>query len=639
MNPEEFAARHFPNHKTSGEEILPVLCPYCRGGKSGDKYTFAMNINTGAYNCKRGSCGVSGSFAKLCSDFGETPKNYELAPPPCKVFLPPKTKITVAQKRVEEYLKKRGFSKETWERRGVGESSGNIALPYFENGKLVLMKFRKPEKYDGQGQKAWRERGGKAVFWGMDQCDPKSPLVVCEGEFDALALDEAGVENVVSVPSGADDLTCVENCWDWLQQFRQVIIWPDGDEPGQKMCREMVNKLGAWRCWIVKNKRKDANEVLFFDGKEAVKKAVITAQEVPLAGLVRLADVKAFDVESMVRVPSSISTINTVVGGYAMGFLSVWTGESGSGKSTLLGQELLTAISRGFNVCAYSGELPAALFRYWIDCQAAGPDPACWEAVFDSIKGREILKLRRETVGNIRQWYSDKFFVYDSFGAVSDENLLEVFEYAYRRYNCRVFLADNLMTMILTGNDRDFYRKQGQTVGRLKDFAHTFGVHVHLVAHPRKAQGRLTKLDVSGSAEITNRPDNVFGLYRCKPKAQENSGVGKEYGCDAILDIFKNRWSGKQDEDVALQFCETSKRFYMESSKEKANFSFGINFSNADIWNEAEALRLFQGAFKATSQPSHHLLDDLERAYDAGDMSGLRAAVTAIENELIKRRG
>ena len=190
----------------------------------------------------------------------------------------------------------------------------------------------------------------------------KSPFIICEGEFDALALDEAGLENIVSVPSGAEDLTCVENCWEWLQQFKQVIIWPDGDEPGQKMCRELINKLGAWRCWVVRNARKDANEALFHDGKEAVKKAVMTAQEVPLSGLVRLADVKAFDVENMVRVPSSISTINKIVGGYAL--LSVCL-DSGSGDSkSTFGARALTAVDRGFNVCAYSGELPAAMFRY-----------------------------------------------------------------------------------------------------------------------------------------------------------------------------------------------------------------------------------------------------------------------------------
>ncbi len=138
------------------------------------------------------------------------------------------------------------------------------------------------------------------------------------------------------------------------------------------------------------------------------------------------------------------------------------------------------------------------------------------------------------------------------------------------------------MTLVLTGSDSDFYRRQGQTVGKLKDFAHNFGVHVHLVAHPRKSEGRLSKLDVSGSAEITNRADNVFALYRCKQKDKDNPAAGKEYGCDAIVDIFKNRWSGRQDEDVAVRFCETSKRFYLESSALGANFEFG--WANDDIF-------------------------------------------------------
>ena len=566
MTPEEFASRYLGEYKQHGTEIIPTYCPYCKGGKSGDKYTFALNTEKMTFNCKRGSCGQSGTFFKLCADFGEVNKNYEIRPPQQKKYTAPKSKIEPAQRKVETYLKRRGISKETWERRKVGESEGNIAFPYYENGKLVLMKFRKPEKYTGEGQKAWREKGGKAVFWGMDDCDHQKPLVITEGEFDALVLDEAGVENVVSVPSGAEDLTCVENCWNWLQRFKQVIIWPDNDEPGQEMCRKLIQRLGAWRCWVVKSEHKDANVVLHAKGKEAVKQAVLEAQEVPLSGLVRLADVKAFDVESMIRTRSTIERINSIIGGYAMGFLSVWTGESGSGKSTFIGQELLMAIADGFNVCAYSGELPAAMFRYWIEQQAAGPNEKYWYRVRDKIRGGDVPRLNYDVVRNIRNWYRDSFFIYDAFGSVTDKNLLEVFEYAYRRYDCRVFLVDNLMTMNLSSSEKDYYRKQGQIVGSLKDFAHEYGVHVHLVAHPRKASGRLTKMDVAGSAEITNRADNVFSLYRCKEDEKETEK------CSAYLDIFKNRWSGQLGKPIALQFCELSKRFYLESSLKGADF-------------------------------------------------------------------
>ena len=61
-------------------------------------------------------------------------------------------------------------------------------MPYFENGELVLMKFRttKPAKH-------WREEGGKPIFSGVwTYATPSKPLVIVEGEMDALALDECG---------------------------------------------------------------------------------------------------------------------------------------------------------------------------------------------------------------------------------------------------------------------------------------------------------------------------------------------------------------------------------------------------------------------------------------------------------------
>ncbi len=873
IKPEEFATKHFGEYKLKGDEVIPLYCPYCEGGSKRDKETSAMNIETGAFNCKRGSCSQAVSFTQLCRDFGEAPaehvKNFELGRRKQKVYVAPVTEVSPAQAKVEKYLKQRGISKETWEKFKVGESKGNIVFPYYENGQLVLVKFRKPEKYTGEGQKAWREKGGKAVFWGMDDCDTNLPLVITEGECfpesaqvltpegwiafrdyagqrvlqvhhdltasfvkpmqiirkhysgmlfkvdrggnycsettpghnivyqdkkgvlhkrcisempatirgripttvrldgegiplsndqlalclvvsadasidyrkgngkvkpkerryariglkkqrkiqrlcqllnrlhiecscneidrgytsicfsipdwccerllpqewvvsatlkqrlfilqearhwdgnlvpdrnqtefsskhfhnasiiqtiahtsgfmstimkrsnrwgewykvsilygksgiswqniipeqvfyngtvyclavesgmllvrqenkitvtgncDALALAEAGVKNVVSVPSGSEDLECVTNCWDWLQKFNKVIIWPDGDEPGQKMARELINKLSPWRCWIVKVEYKDANEMLFKTDKEAVTEAVENAHEVPIAGLVRLADVRAFDIESMVRVPSTVSMINEVVGGYALGFLSVWTGESGAGKSTFLGQEMLRAVQEGFSVCAYSGELPGALFRYWIDLQAIGPKDDYWESYYDPIKKTKIYKPKKEAVEGVHRWYYDKFFICDSFGSINDEDLLELFDYAYKRYDCRVFLADNLMTMNFTGDDRDYYRKQGRMVGKLKDFAYNKNVHVHLVAHPRKNDGRLTKNDVAGSKEITNRPDNVFGVYRCKEEDKTHY--------QGYLDIFKNRWSGLEQKDAGLQYDSKTKRIYQPS--------------------------------------------------------------------------
>ena len=576
MKPIDLAQKHLGQFRTKGNELVPIYCPFCQGGEHHDKYTFALHRDTGAYNCKRGSCGATGSFQQLSEHFGESSgREYELyKPAPPRTYKPPTAKLATPAptSKVGEYLRTRGFSDLTWQKRGIKEVDGNIAMPYYEGGNLVLVKYRPARKVKDGERKAWREKDGKPVFWGMDECDPKLPLVIVEGEMDALTLDEAGVPNVVSVPSGAEDLTCVDLCWDWLEQFKRVIIWPDADMPGREMARKLVARLGAWRCAIVQTTYKDANLVLYHKGKEAVAELVAAAVEVPISGLIRLADVKAFDHEEIVRVKSSLPAINRIVGGYMVGQVSVWTGNSGAGKSTLLGQELLAAIDQGYRVCAYSGELPGALFRYWIDLQAAGPSHLYSRA--DRLRGTEdgqqavVWYPRTEIVGRIRDWYRDSFFLHDAFGCTTDEALLEVFTYAARRYDCKVFLIDNLMTTAFGGTERDFYRKQSEFVGRMMDFAHEHEVHVHLVAHPRKTEGRLSKLDVSGSGDITNRADNVFSVWRT-PASERAGGVD-----ETSVTVLKNRFGGRQDEEVVLAFEGKSKRFF-QAGEGTAMWAYG----------------------------------------------------------------
>ena len=561
MTPFEFAKIHLGEFKQHGREIVPKYCPYCHGGTNHDKYTFALNIENQTFNCKRGSCGKQGHFTQLCTDFGEKPTRdnvYEMHRQAPKTYKKPQTQIQTPDQKVADYLKLRGFSTETWQRRGVGECKGNIAMPYYENGKLVMVKFRKPEKYNGQGMKSWREEGGKAVLWGVDFCNPENPLVIVEGEMDALALDEAGIENVVSVPSGAQDLTWIETCWDFLERFKQIIIWGDSDEPGREMVRQIVLRLGEDRCFIVNSPHKDANDCLYAEGAQQTAGYVFNAKPVPVDGLIDLADVKPFDVKSVERVASRIGELDHATGGFIMGEVSVWTGKSGQGKSTILGQVMLEAIEAGFNVCAYSGELRADRFQYWINLQAAGPKNI--ENYFDDVKQKDVFFVPKAKAEQIKEWYRGRFWLYDNNATsknAEEMGIIKLFGYAVRKYNCRVFLVDNLMTSRFnTGkSDSDFYRAQSNFVGELVNFAKTYNVHVHLVAHPKKTEGRLQKENISGSGDISNRADNVFSVERME--------IGSPF--DTRLTVLKNRSEGVQNLDVCLRFDYKSKRFYQNT--------------------------------------------------------------------------
>lgn len=598
MNPFQFADTYLYPYKVKGNEIIPRECPYCHGGKHHDKKTFALNAQKLTFNCLRGSCGKKGTFNQLCKDFGETSDQqiaYERRQPVKKEYKKPEIKLEPISIQVKEYLKLRGISKKTWERRKISEHNGNIVFPYFENGELVLVKFKIPREQrvvNGKREiKSWREEGGKPVFWGMDDCDHSKPLVIVEGEIDALTLDECGIENVVSVPSGAQDLTCLENNWDWLQQFNKIIIWADDDKAGQEMERKLITRLGEWRCYVVRTPYKDANECLMKEGKEKIRQAIEQTQEVSIAGLIRLSDVKRIDYTTIMKVSSGFKDIDDILGGFMMGQITIWTGINSSGKSTLLGQILLNSIEQNFKVCAYSGELPASLFKYWIDLQVMGSNNL--DRKFDDIKGADVPAFRKEVSHKVNKWYHDRFFLYDAInGVATDTDLFKVFEYVAKRYDCKIFMIDNLMTTMFTDGEKDFYRAQSKFISKVKEFAKKFDVHVHIVAHPRKVSGRLTKMDVAGSGDITNLADNVIAVHRLTKEEQDE----EEYkGLDNVVQIFKNRINGVQDEEIGLKFEPFAKRFYQESSIEGPNKKYGWELNEVQDFFQIDEMMPWDG--------------------------------------------
>jgi twinkle protein len=571
ITPLEFAERHFGKFEVKGKEIIPKLCPYCKGGNHGDEGTFALNMDKLTFNCRRGTCGETGTFYKLLKDFGELEEREKK-----KKFLPPVTKPPRTE--IEKYFAGRGINKATLQRWRVRElQGGEIVFPYYdENDILVYQKYRTMDK-----SRMWQQEGGKAIFWGMNLCVPDNPLVIVEGEPDCLTLSECGIPNTVSVPSGASNLTCVDTCWPWLEKFKEIIIWGDNDDPGREMVQKLVTRLGEYRCKVVQSKYKDANEHLMCEGRESVINAFIAAKYVDIRGLLKLAEVVAFDIERAEKVRSSIEMTNKKIGGYMMGQLSVWTGFSGSGKSTILGQELIKAVDQGYNVCAYSGELPAALFRFWIELQMSGPHNLT--AVSDGMMTDQLYRVDRTTAELMRKWYQDKFFLYDNSNSSTASDILRVFEYAARRYGCRVFLIDNIMTTAFEGGERDYYRQQGEFVGRLIDFVHKFNVHVHLVAHPRKTEGLLTKNDVSGTHEIASRADNVFAFYRLTDEDRKDPGF-REY--DALIDVLKNRFLGEVGYQVPLKFDRFCKRFYRKTDEH--NYKYGWEKEIIAPWDREE---------------------------------------------------
>ena len=391
-----------------------------------------------------------------------------------------------------------------------------------------------------------------------DRLDTRRSLWFCRDVLDVDAVKD----NAACLGVGVDDLSLLRSCEAFLRSFPSIFIAVPEEEVRATIVEAFEEYVPGLRILLPKDgafgKHERVRDVLEAGGQSAVDRLLSDAVERPMKGLLDLSTVERMDPTTIPSVLSGIPALDQLIGGFYPGELSVWTGKRGGGKSTLLGQLLIEAVNQGQRVCAYSGELPAWRFREWIYLQAAGPSNI--EVKKDPFSGREFYVVSQLAEKRLDDWFRGKFFLYDNSapGGSNEDSILSIFSYAVRRHGCSVFLVDNLMSSRFgTSNDKDFYRAQSNFVGRLVEFVKQEETHLHLVAHPRKGDGKtiFDADEVGGSGDITNRADNVFSLQRLSDQEAENQG------CQSVLRVLKNRSFGATA-SIAMDYDVPSRRFY-----------------------------------------------------------------------------
>lgn len=531
-----FANRHFNDFKIRNGEIVVKECPFCKGGQNGDIDTFAIGLYNGAYSCLRGSCNKRGGIRELFEMYGETApveiteiggsrfykkqeKHYIL--PNVEILQP----IT---DEIMKYFALRKISEETLQAFKISaDINGNIIFPFFKNGILTYLKYRKPKKIIDKkvdGPKEWGEKNTEPILFGMDNVSFNKPLYITEGEIDALSLYEAGISNVVSVPCGCSNLEWINLCWDWLEHFNQIIIFGDNDEPGLEMANNIIKRLGEDRCMMPKEypnlvvngedkgrSCKDANEILYCYGTETLKEIANSCEPTPIKGIINFSSIQYVDPSTIPRIYTRIPELDNMIGGFEEGTLNILSGKRGQGKSTIGGSFILNAIDQNIPCCIYSGELSANNVFEWICLQAT--ESKYIEAKTDIRTGKIFGVVPIEIQNRIRQWADNKLFLFDN-GYTDDcsqqDAIIKVFTLCAKRYGCKMFLTDNIMSALITSDEEN--RAQAKFASELKAFANKFKATVILVCHPRKfrAGDVMTNDDVSGASANFLAPYTVM---------------------------------------------------------------------------------------------------------------------------------
>lgn len=416
------AEKHLGYFRVKNNQVVAEYCPFCKGHDH-DKETFAVGLANGLWQCLRGSCGKKGNFRQLCEFFGEeAPTGYSLpqvTQQQKKIYTKPSTDILYPMTEdIVTYMATRRISEQTlldW--KVAADENGNIIFPFYRDEVLTYVKYRVPKKHtkDDKGAKSWQMPNTEPILYGMDMTTFNKPLVITEGEIDAMSVYEAGYSNVVSVPCGCKNLEWINLCWDYLEQFNQIILFGDSDEPGLEMISTLSKRLGEDRCMIPKEYPeaicggqdlnricKDANEILLCYGPEFLKNMIVSCEPAPIKGVLELSKIPFIDPTTVPRLLTRIPRLDNMIGGFSEGSLCIISGKRGEGKSTLTGPLCLNAISQGESVCVYSGELSAYKFLEWIMLQATERRYIAYKT--DARSGKNICFVEPEIQKRIKQW-------------------------------------------------------------------------------------------------------------------------------------------------------------------------------------------------------------------------------------------
>ena len=579
--------------KRVGDELVFRKCPFC-GENSNDKDKFAINLKTGQYNCFRASCGARGNMITLSRTFGfelpgyadeyyNTRKRY--------VRFPQKERPRVTDPAIE-YMKSRGISEAVTRRYEITTDSKNpdvICFPFYdENNVLQLVKYRNTKATKENGMtKEWsfRDRTNdlscKPILFGMNHCNPNvedGTLIITEGQIDSLSVAEAGFQNVVSVPTGANGFTWVPYCWNFLQQFRKLIVFGDYEHDRIPLLDDMRKFFNREVLHVSEESYhdcKDANEILQKYGKEEIQYCIADAVPVMNKNIVRLSDIRPRPISDMECFQTGIGKLDRILGGFYFGQLVILTGERGEGKSTLANQFALFAVKSGVKSFIYSGELPNGSLRDWMDHQAAGPRHLIEKA---NQYGDLEYDLTQDVGNKISEWYKDYLWIYQNQFLEDDESeeeqtVVELITEAARQ-GFRFIVIDNLMTAMDDDARYDLYRAQTKFVKQLVRIAKARDILIVLVAHQRKNQGtNRTADDVAGSANITNLADIVMTFGRPKPDEDNPPTWDRE------IRIQKNRLTGRLGYPVHVWFDHGSRRV----SDEQNNFGWELGWETNDF--------------------------------------------------------
>lgn len=413
-----------------------------------------------------------------------------------------------------------------------------VACYYDDSGNLVGQKLRFPDKsFAVLGNISNRLYGSQ--LWASGK-----KIVITEGEIDCLTVSQLQGNKwpVVSIPNGAQAAKkAIESNLEYLENFEEVILMFDMDDPGRKASEECAKILPAGKAYIANLPCKDPNECLSEGKGSEVLQAVWNAKPYRPDGIVSGTDLYEKCVTDIDDLKDSVEypwvALQNKTKGARHGELYVFTSGSGMGKSTILRElEYYFGVHRG-ELCGIVA-LEESTRKTGMELMSIHLNK---RLILDPEGTDEDERSRAfaETIGN------GNFFLYDHFGSLDSGNLLSKLRYMIVSLGCKRIFLDHI-SIVVSGMDTDEDGGERKAIDKLmtnlRSLVEETGATMFVVSHLKRPEkkgheegAQVSLSQLRGSGAIAQLSDMVIGLER--NQQGENPNV-------LTIRVLKNRFCG-----------------------------------------------------------------------------------------------